>query len=221
MVAVEPILRVSSRAKTISLRPRFEENAVVLTIPHPRFEKQALEFFDSKKSWIERQFYKHQKAVLQKICIQPGEMISICGQDYLLKTADRTGVFIEGDTLFVSGDESVFESRVRRFAKKIFEKYAIEKVRFYARLVQEKVVSIQLKSMRSRWGSCGAEGQIALAEQLAFAPQFVMDYVIAHEVAHLREMNHSSRFWDLVSEIYDGDIDQAKSWLRVHGKTIS
>ncbi|MBN1783836.1 MAG: M48 family metallopeptidase [Alphaproteobacteria bacterium] len=218
--AVEPIFRISTRAKSISLRPLFDEKKVVLTLPHARFQKQALEFFDLKKSWIERQFYKYQNAIKQKAVIEPGAVISICGEDLLLKQAFQSGVFKQGNTLFVSGLAEAFESRVRRFAKKEFERYALKRTRFYADLIDKTVQSVQVKAMRSRWGSCGSEGKIALAEQLAFAPDFVMDYVIAHEVAHLQEMNHSSRFWALVDEIYEGDVIQAKAWLRVHGKTI-
>ncbi len=220
MEEIKHTLKISKRARSISLRPDFENNQVIITLPSKRFEKKGLEFFEQKKQWIQKHFTKHQKSKKNKINIIPDTTITICGEKYLLKRHSERGVFAQDGVLFVSGSEAVFESRVRRFAKKIFEKYAKKEIKILSKKLGKTVKEIQIKSMKSRWGSCGTNKKIALAEQLSLAPKHIMDYVISHEVAHLEEMNHSKAFWDLLEKLYYGDVSTAKAWLKIHGKTI-
>jgi len=78
---------------------------------------------------------------------------------------------------------------------------------------------LTLRDTASRWGSCSAARVISLSWRLIFAPDFVRDYVVAHEVAHLKEMNHGPRFWALVRSL-DPDFEQAQEWLRLHGRSL-
>jgi predicted metal-dependent hydrolase len=73
-----------------------------------------------------------------------------------------------------------------------------------------------MKDTKARWGSCTPYGDLAFSWRLVLAPPFVLDYVVAHEVAHLRELNHSARFWRQVAKLTDHTAE-AKSWLRRHG----
>ncbi len=73
--------------------------------------------------------------------------------------------------------------------------------------------------MTSRWGSCGSDGALCFCWRLILAPEAVLDYVVAHEVAHLEEANHGSRFWRLVQELCPG-WKEARRWLRRHGATL-
>ena len=82
-----------------------------------------------------------------------------------------------------------------------------------------RVGRITVKDTRSRWGSCAANGNLAFSWRLVMAPRFVQDYVAAHEVAHLRHMNHGPRFWSLVSNL-SPHTDVAVEWLRVHGPRL-
>ena len=70
---------------------------------------------------------------------------------------------------------------------------------------------------RSRWGSCSSDGRLSFTWHLALTPAVVVDYLAAHEVAHLQEMNHSARFWKLCRELTAGDMDEARAWLKAHG----
>ncbi|MDB5371337.1 MAG: zinc metallopeptidase, partial [Roseomonas sp.] len=76
--------------------------------------------------------------------------------------------------------------------------------------------AIRLKDTRTRWGSCAPDGTLAFSWRLVMAPDWVMDYVVAHEVAHLREMNHSPRFWTQVARLSPHQV-AAHDWLRRHG----
>lgn len=216
--SIDIILRVSPRAHTISLRPKFDKNQIILTMPHARFEKKALAFYDSKKDWIQKQLARHKPIPKIQFCAQ--ETALICGQSYLLQPSEKSGVFIDGNTLFVSGNPAFFDSRVRRFSFKLFEKHATERLAFFCSILGKKQTELHIKKMTSRWGSCSNYGIISLAQQLAFAPDFVIDYVIAHEVAHLVEMNHSPAFWKLVSGVLNQDASRAKAWLKVHGGSL-
>ena len=79
--------------------------------------------------------------------------------------------------------------------------------------------AIRVKDTRSRWGSCAPDGTLAFSWRLVMAPVWVTDYVVAHEVAHLREMNHSGRFWALVEGLTP-HRDAAVEWLRLEGPAL-
>ena len=85
--------------------------------------------------------------------------------------------------------------------------------------VGRRVSGVRLGDPKSRWGSCSPEGGLSYSWRLILAPPFVLDYVVAHEVAHLVELNHGRRFWRLVAELV-GDIDAPRAWLRANGTRL-
>ena len=78
---------------------------------------------------------------------------------------------------------------------------------------------ITVRDTESRWGSCSADRALSFSWRLILAPEFVLDYVVAHEVAHMRHMNHGVRFWNLVRELV-GDVDTPQAWLSTHGPLL-
>jgi len=95
-----------------------------------------------------------------------------------------------------------------------------ERVDYYNRTYfQEPLESVKLKNNQSNWGSCSSEKNINLSSRLLFAPTDVLDYVIVHELAHLKEMNHSSRFWKIVEDVMP-DYKQKEDWLSQYGRTL-
>jgi len=89
----------------------------------------------------------------------------------------------------------------------------------YAHRVGRPYQGLRLRDTRSRWGSCTSDGYLMYSWRLIMAPPEVLDYVAAHEVAHLVEMNHSKAFWSLVSDIY-GDYQEPRNWLRKSGNHL-
>lgn len=83
----------------------------------------------------------------------------------------------------------------------------------------QPINQVRLKYNHSNWGSCSGKGNINLSTRLLFAPDDVIDYVIVHELAHRLEMNHSPRFWQLVSRAMP-DYEEKEQWLKVHGKKL-
>jgi predicted metal-dependent hydrolase len=100
-------------------------------------------------------------------------------------------------------------------ARQDFEK----RVRWHARTLGVRVRRIAIRDQRSRWGSCSVNGHLSFSWRLIFAPPFVLDYVAAHEVAHLLAMDHGRRFWNLVARCVPR-LEEAKAWLRRHGSDL-
>ena len=104
-----------------------------------------------------------------------------------------------------------------------YKKKALEiipgKVYAYAVPFGLKFKSIKINSATKRWGSCTSNGNINFSYRLMMCPEFVIDYVVVHELAHLREMNHSPRFWNLVAHGFP-EYKKARKWLREHGRFI-
>ncbi|HCK20051.1 MAG TPA: M48 family peptidase, partial [Thalassospira sp.] len=89
----------------------------------------------------------------------------------------------------------------------------------YAEQINKKVNRISLKDTRTRWGSCSSSGNLSFSWRLVLAPEDVLDYVVAHEVAHLQELNHSARFWAVVDDLY-GPSKKQQHWLKKNGPAL-
>ena len=121
--------------------------------------------------------------------------------------------------LLVSGAEEHLRRRIADFLKKEARKDLERLVSVYARMVGRKVKSLSFKDTRSRWGSCAADGALSFSWRIVMAPPKVIDYLAAHEVSHLREMNHGPDFWDLCEELCPA-MEDAKRWLKRNGTML-
>ena len=90
---------------------------------------------------------------------------------------------------------------------------------FYAETLGVKVKRLSIRDQSSRWGSCTSAGSLSFSWRLILAPPYVLDYLAAHEVAHLVEMNHSARFWKVVARVC-GHVERAKTWLDTSGNDL-
>ena len=107
------------------------------------------------------------------------------------------------------------EGWYRREARALLE----ERSRALARTLDAHLAEITVRDPRSRWGSCSRRGRISYSWRLLLAPESVLDYVVAHEVCHLRRPDHSPAFWELVHQVCPG-ADAARGWLREHGPEL-
>jgi predicted metal-dependent hydrolase len=121
--------------------------------------------------------------------------------------------------LRVSGDPDFLPRRVADFLRAEAKRSITALVHQKSALAQVQPGRITFKDTSSRWGSCAANRNLAFSWRLVMAPSFVQDYVAAHEVAHLRHMNHSPRFWSLVDTITP-HTKPAMTWLRAHGMSL-
>ena len=174
-------------------------------------------FLESHIVWLQKQM----EQIPIKSGFKDGEKIPLLGQEIILnhRPEIRRTSFIENKILFVSGEADFFHRRVCDFIKKEVKCY-IEKESFrLGTQLGVRVHHITLKDTTSRWGSCSSKGNLAFSWRLGLAPLFVLNYVIAHEVMHLKHMNHSDIFWHDLRRI-NPDVLRAQKWLKENGHLL-
>ena len=209
---------VSNRAKLLGLRIDAKKRLPVLTVPKYCSKKQAVKFVKEQQNWIE----EHLAKLPVRKPFEEGEKICFCGQELELKHCEnlRAGVQIESGCLLVSGEKAFFSRRVRDFikeqAQKILYQMSIEK----AAKLQCKVNRVIIKDTKSRWGSCSSLNNINYNWRIMLAPKQVIDYLTAHEVAHLKHQNHSAEFWKCVDFLAD-DAKYGRDWLKKNADSLN
>jgi hypothetical protein len=121
--------------------------------------------------------------------------------------------------LCVAGGVEHIDRRIHDFLKREARRELTEAAHRYAGILGVKVKRLTIRDQSSRWGSCTSAGSLSFSWRLILAPPYVLDYLAAHEVAHLVEMNHSARFWKVVARICPA-TERAKKWLDVHGNDL-
>jgi predicted metal-dependent hydrolase len=119
----------------------------------------------------------------------------------------------------VAGEAPHVARRIGDFLKREARRDLEAASRRYAQRLGVSVKRVSVRDQVSRWGSCSTTGVLSYSWRLILAPPFVLDYLAAHEVAHLIEMNHSQRFWRLVERLCPA-MQRAKTWLDVHGTDL-
>jgi predicted metal-dependent hydrolase len=153
-----------------------------------------------------------------------GATVPLRGIPHRVHHRDRRGTVaiepVDGvPSLIVAGDPAHLRRRVIDFLKREARRDLEPRVRHHAEALAVTVKAIRLRDQTSRWGSCTATGHLSFSWRLIMAPPFVLDYLAAHEVAHLREMNHSRRFWRLCEGLCP-QTRQARTWLNAEGAKL-
>ena len=207
----------SKTARKLTLRIDSKAHLPVLTIPKYCSSKQAVEFALSHKDWIERNLAKipSPKRFADKERFSFfGSEIEICHDSSL-----KSGSFLQDNILHVSGSEEFCHRRVSDFIKRETQKKLLELSRQKASALERKVNTVYVKDTKSRWGSCSTNGNLSYSWRLALAPEFVIDYLISHEVSHLKHPDHSRNFWNCVKALCP-ECAKGKAWLKTHGKEL-
>ena len=208
---IELRIECNARAKRMRLKVGRSSRQVVLVLPRASFMKKGMMFAQSRAAWIVAQL-----ALLpEKQVFRDGMSFSFLGRESVVHHSPQAkrGVWFDQNVIWVSGRPEHLARRVCDFIKKEFSVYALQKSRQMAERIQMRVQKVTVRDTTSRWGSCSRTAHLSFSWRLALAPLFVADYVIAHEVAHLRHMNHSAAFWQTVGELAP-DYRQAEKWLK-------
>ncbi len=208
--------------KRMTLRLRLSDGAFVLTAP-PRVARLALQSFAERHtSWIAARL----QTQAQAISLAPQQQIALRGQPHRLVHIERVrgGVQLErgedgAAEIRVTCAHSHFERRLRQFLHKEAAKDLQEAVQRHASTLGVSVARIVVRDQSSRWGSCSVRGVLSFSWRLILTPPFVLNYLAAHEVAHVQEMNHSPQFWQLVARL-DPHHKQAEKWLKDNGQAL-
>lgn len=207
-------VEINPRARRISVRLDPVTRHVVAVAPAPRYVPEAAAFARTRLGWVAAQLAR----LPQVIHLEPGAVIPLRGAPVrLVQATGRGAVQVVQDTLTAPGwDPTVFAGRVRRFLYAEARSDLSARVQVHAATLAVTPRRLTVKDTASRWGSCTTAGALNFSWRVILAPTFVLDYLAAHEVAHLREMNHSGRFWRLVAQCIP-DYHRAESWLERHG----
>jgi len=209
------ILRRSGRARRISLRISQLDGRVTLTVPSRVPEAEALAFAREKEAWIRR----HLDARPEDVPIIPGAQLPILGNIYTVSAGKGRRVTFEDDHVCVPGPPDRIGKRLGAHLKALARTRLAEACDGYASRLGLPYKALTLRDTRSRWGSCTSEGRLMFSWRLVLAPDEVLAYVAAHEVAHLKEMNHSAAFWAQVAAIH-GPYEEPRAWLRREGGVL-
>lgn len=212
-------VRRDPRARRFSLRVSAATREVTLTMPRRGSVKFATEFAKRHSSWLAERVGNFSELVM----CAPGSIIPLRGESHLVthRAGARGTVWVENiDTeepqIIVAGREEHAHRRVIDFLKREARRDLDGAVLRHTQTLGLSARRIVLKDTTSRWGSCSTSGTLNFSWRLIMAPRFVLDYLAAHEVTHLKEHNHSARYWKLLELLYP-DIEKAESWLKQYG----
>ena len=217
-VDVAVSVKLNPRARRIVLRVNPATGEVVVTAPARGGPAPALAFARRETLWISRQLQR----MPEKVPLLPGAEVPYLGFSHPICHSAARGpapVWIEDGALMVSGRIEHAPRRLLDFFKREARRLLATRAVEYAARLGTRPQRISVRDTKSRWGSCSQQGALSFCWRLIFAPDYVRDYVVAHEVAHLKEMNHSPRFWAQV-KILSPDSARARQWLRDHGRDL-
>ncbi|GGG17638.1 hypothetical protein GCM10010964_02300 [Caldovatus sediminis] len=201
----------------MSLRIDARAGAVVVTLPPRAGRRAGMALLTAHAAWVMERL----GALAPHIPFVPGAAVPLGGIPHVIRHAPelRGGVMLADGEILVSGAPEFLPRRVGDFLRREARRRIGTLVAGHAAALRVKPKAIRLKDTRSRWGSCAPDATLAFSWRLVMAPDWVLDYVVAHEVAHLREMNHSPRFWAEVEKLTP-HREAAVEWLRTHGPAL-
>lgn len=211
---VEITLRRSAAARRYSLRVSGLDGRVTLTLPYRGSLAEAMAFARSREGWIRRALTAQAPAV----DIAPGAQLPVEGRFLTVVPAAVRAVCVEHARLLVPHGTPA-GPRVAAFLKAAARRRLTASAEGHAAALGRQVGRITLRDPRSRWGSCSHSGDLMFSWRLIMAPPAVLDYVAAHEAAHLVEMNHAPAFWSLVARLCPGHAP-LRAWLRTEGGAL-
>ena len=215
-------LRRHRRARRYTLRIHPSDREAILTMPPRGTLADAKDFAQRHGGWIAARLGRLPKAAP----FQPGTVVPLRGIAHRIvhRSGERGTVWTEtrdsGERILcVAGAPEHIDRRIHDYLKREVRKDLQKTSLAYAEMLGVKVKRLSIRDQSSRWGSCTSAGSLSFSWRLILAPPFVLDYLAAHEVAHLVEMNHSARFWRVVGRVCS-HVERAKRWLDTHGNDL-
>ncbi len=222
-------VRRHPKARRLTLRVSRTRRAVIVTLPAQCDLGEAGSFVHRNLDWVRQ----HLGSIPDPVPFQNGALMPLRGPAHrivfldkraaapvsVVSAADAGGPMPALPELHVSG---ALEFAPRRLKDWLFAEAKADldrRVSFHAQRLGVRAKRLTIRDQTSRWGSCSSNGCLSFSWRLIMAPPAVLDYVAAHEVAHLREMNHGPRFWALVEQTMP-QMEEAKRWLQVYGMNL-
>jgi predicted metal-dependent hydrolase len=218
MIQIDKLVR--SKRRTLSLIVE-TDGTLTVRAPARMQETDIRKFIETKAEWIKQKQAEARKAAPVARQYLDGETFLYLGREIPLQLVPDARPALVMDRVFKLSRSaqgraaSVFETWYKKQARAVLT----ERVEFYARKYGFDVEKVRISSARTRWGSCSAKKTLSFTWRLVMAPPDVIDYVVVHELCHLRELNHSRAFWAQVEAILPGYKAQRK-WLKANGRFL-
>jgi predicted metal-dependent hydrolase len=211
-------VRLNPRARRMIVKVNPATGEVSVTAPSRASARAALDFARGEQDWIAGQLARAPGAVTLEV----GAAVPFRGTSHVVRAVSAAGrppVWREDGAICVRGSAAHVPRRVMDFLKREARADFEARVLHHAARLGVKPSRITVRDTASRWGSCSSARGLSFSWRLILAPDFVLDYVVAHEVAHLKEMNHSARFWAHVESLIP-DFEAAQDWLKKNGREL-
>ncbi|MDC0073632.1 M48 family metallopeptidase [Alphaproteobacteria bacterium] len=199
------------KAKKIIIKFNHYGTEINLTIPRFTSKREGLEFINMNIDWLSKEI----KNFPSKVTFEAGKKIPILGEYYLIDYHDFKSVYMDDSTIYINKD-NIKNNNLKKWLIKKAKIYITDLTFKKASELRVKVNKISIRDPKTRWGSCGENGNVSFSWRLIFAPPAVIEYVVTHEVCHIIELNHSYNFWQLVSKSCP-KYKASQSWLRDFG----
>lgn len=215
------VIRQNERSTRITLRIEPGGRSLKMTVPPGLDDHEVTDFLERYRGWLS---VRLARLDVHDGLRHGGELLLRGVLHRIHHTGQLRGltaaVLEEGQSVLrVGGLEEHIGRRISTYLKKEARADLEPLVMRYAAEVGRPVKSLAFKDTRSRWGSCSWDGNLSFSWRIVMAPPLVIDYLAAHEVAHLKEMNHGPRFWGLCKQLCP-EMDKAKAWLKRHGSGL-
>lgn len=216
---IDVVFRRNQSARRLVLRLNPEGTAAIVTVPKGVSRALALDFVERSSGWLAQRLSQRG----ENIHLRPGHRIPLRGVDHHIRHLDlrRGTVTVDpvANVINVAGDLRHVPRRIADFLKVAARHELTGASRRYAEAMGATFRRISIRDQKSRWGSCSASGDLSYSWRLILTPPYVLDYVAAHEVAHLVHLNHGTKFWRLVLT-HCPNAARAKKWLKEHGHGV-
>ncbi len=206
-------------ARRFTLRLSRDGSGFLMTMPRRSSMDDARAFAHTSEKWMLKALAKR----VTKVEIADAAVIVLRGVEHTIVATGKARGLVQLDAearlLHVPGQPAHMKRRLTDWLKAEAAHDLDVASTKYAIAMAAKFRKLNIRDQKSRWGSCSSDGVLSYSWRLILAPAFVLDYVAAHEVAHLREMNHSTRFWRLVLK-HCPDSRNARTWLKLYGSRL-
>lgn len=211
----------NNRATRLTLRIAAGGTGLRITVPPGISQREVDRFLERHRGWLEQRLSK----LPDQPQVRPGIKVPVRGVPHTIvhepgrRGLARISATQDGPVLIVHGDRRHLPRRVADFLKREAKCEIEVLVAKHTATVGRRAKAVRFRDTTSRWGSCTSEGSLSFSWRIAMAPATVIDYLVAHEVAHLIEMNHGPKFWKLCRELCPR-TDEAKAWLKRNGSAL-
>ena len=221
-MSIENLVTVkrSQRARRVALRLDPRERTVNLVVPTRMPLDKAYYFAKTHEKWVREALGNLEP----RIAFKNGAILPIFGKNVTLrilkdKTLKKTSILRTPRMLIVYTNQDDPTNRITTYLKKVALEGLSEIAEEKAMIIRRRISSVKVRDTKTRWGSCAHDRSLSFSWRLIFAPPVAIDYVVAHEVAHLIHMDHGENFWKLCEALSD-NFDKGKNWMHENGNQL-